>query len=147
MSQQASNPQQTEPQSSPPPVPQSPEAKTDLGMLTKNVVSSIFEVVDQLLWIVMGKLGRTVYLTIQDAIALSLIQRIPGLIYKSILGKNFSGYDVCMLGNTFDTSCVACYVIVTFKYLFWILLASRFLGRVLINIKDYWKEFKDSFKS
>ena len=136
MSQQASNPQQTEPQSSPPPVPQSPEAKTDFGMLTKNVVSNILEVVDQLLWAVMGKLGRTVYGSIQDAIALSILLTIPGFIGELILGKNFSSYDICLLENALGASRYACYIIVTSKFLLWIVIAGRIIIRFWKNLKD-----------
>jgi len=154
MTQEPPNPPPTRSQSSPPPLQQSPPATTRLGLLTKKVAINIVEVLDQLLWaldrilwIVMGKLGRTVYVSIQEAIALSIILTIPGLIYKLILGKDFSGYHACMLENALDTSWLACYVIVTFKDLFWLLIFGRFIGRIVTYIKDYWQEFKDAMDS
>ncbi|MGK7899816.1 MAG: hypothetical protein AB4352_00105 [Hormoscilla sp.] len=136
MTQPPPNPQQTGLQSSPPPVQQSPPATTRLGLLTKKVLSNILEVVDQLLWAVMGKLGRTVYGSIQDAIALSILLTIPGFIGELILGKNFSSYDICLLENALGASRYACYIIVTSKFLLWIVIAGRIIIRFWKNLKD-----------
>ncbi|MCF2150363.1 hypothetical protein IQ276_028825 [Desmonostoc muscorum LEGE 12446] len=130
---QPPNPQ---PPSSPTPPAESPLASTPLGRSTKNLVMSVLEFVDQLFYLLMGELGRTVYASIQDAIALSILLQVPGFIGKVIIGKDFSSFDVCLKENPFGASCLACFIIVTSDFLLWIVLAGRIIARFWADIKN-----------
>ncbi|QSJ18247.1 hypothetical protein JYQ62_05355 [Nostoc sp. UHCC 0702] len=129
-------PQKTQSLSPPTPVEPSPLAKTSLGKSTKQLVMSFLELVDQLFYGLMGQLGRTVYASIQDAIALSILLQVPGLIGKFIIGKDFSSYDVCLKENPLGASCLACFIIVTSDFLLWIVLAGRIIARFWVDIKN-----------
>lgn len=96
---------------------------------------NILEGVDQLLFGLMGKLGRTVYESIQDAIALSILLTIPSLIGKFIIGKDFSSFDVCLKENALGASFYACFIIVAADFLLWIVLAGRIIGRFWADLK------------
>ncbi len=122
--------------SSPTPIEESPPASTRLGKSTKKLVFNILEFVDQIFYGLMGQLGRTVYASIQDAIALSIILQIPGFISEFIIGKNFSSFDVCFQENYLDVSCLACFIIVTSDFLLWIVLAGRILGRFWADLRN-----------
>jgi hypothetical protein len=130
---QPPNPQ---PPSPPTPLAESPLASTRLGRSTKNLVISILEFVDQLFYLLMGELGRTVYASIQDAIALSILLQVPGFIGKVIIGKDFSSFDVCLKENPLSASCLACFIIVTSDFLLWIVLAGRIIARFWADIKN-----------
>ncbi|MEM9542020.1 MAG: hypothetical protein AAGA60_21305 [Cyanobacteria bacterium P01_E01_bin.42] len=82
----------------------------------------------------MGGLWRTLYLTVQDALALSFILQIPSAIGQWVLGKDFSGFDVCLQENALSPNHYACFVIVSSNFLLWIVLAGRILGRFLEDI-------------
>ena len=60
-------------QSSPTPVVPCPPVSTKLGTFTQKLVMNVLEVVDQVLYALMGPLGRTVFGSIQDAIAIGII--------------------------------------------------------------------------
>ncbi|MBK1987803.1 hypothetical protein A0J48_009675 [Sphaerospermopsis aphanizomenoides BCCUSP55] len=134
---QQQNPQ---PPSPPQPVTPSPVADTKLGKSTKTVVMNVLEFVDQLFYGFMGELGRTVYASIQDAIALSILLQVPGLIGKIIIGKDFSSFDVCLKENPLGASCYACFIIVTSDFLLWIVLAGRIIARFCADIKNLRKK-------
>lgn len=135
--QQPSNPQ---PPSPPQPVAQSPVANTQWGQSTQTLVMNVLEVVDQLFYGLMGDLGRTVYASIQDAIALSILLQVPGLIGKIIIGKDFSSFDVCLKENPLGASFYACFIIVTSDFLLWIVLAGRIIARFWVDIKNLRKK-------
>lgn len=123
-------------QSSPNPLEPSPAVSTRLGKSTKQLVMNILEFVDQVLYGLMGQLGRTVYASIQDAIALSILLQVPSAIGKLIIGKDFSSYDVCLKENPLGASFLACFIIVTSDFLLWIVLAGRIIAR-------FWKDMNN----
>jgi hypothetical protein len=84
----------------------------------------------------MGALWRDVYLSIQDAIALSILLKLPSLVSRLIIGKDFSSFDVCLQENALGASRYACFIIVTSDFLLWILLAFRILGRFWADLRD-----------
>jgi hypothetical protein len=87
----------------------------------------------------MGDLWRTVYLSIQDAIALSVLLQVPGLIGSLILGKSFSSFDVCLKENPFGVNRYACFVIVTSDFFLWIVLTGRILGHFVGEVSRNFK--------
>jgi hypothetical protein len=84
----------------------------------------------------MGDLWRTFYLTVQDAIALSLILQVPGVIGQIILGKSFSSFDICLLENPLGVNRYACFIIVASDFLLWMVLAGRILGRFWADLSE-----------
>ncbi|MBW4697798.1 MAG: hypothetical protein KME03_07845 [Aphanocapsa lilacina HA4352-LM1] len=87
------------------------QPKTKLGLWVKEVVLSASESIDPLGRALMGDFWRIVYLTIQDAIALSVLLRIPGLIGEWIIGKSFASFDVCLDENPLGPAFYACFII------------------------------------
>lgn len=83
----------------------------------------------------MGDLWRTVYLSVQDAIALSTLLQLPGLVGRIIIGKDFASFDVCLQENALGVSRYACFIIVTSDFLLWIGLAGRILGRFWADLR------------
>ncbi len=97
---------------------------------------SVLEVIDQVFYGLMGQLGRTVYGSIQDAIAIGILLKLPGLIGEIIIGKDFSGFDICLQESAFGVSRYACFIIVASDFLLWIVLAGRIIGRFWADLKD-----------
>jgi hypothetical protein len=122
--------------SSPTPVEQSPPVTTKLGTFTQKVVMNVLEFVDQVLFALMGKLGRTVYGSIQDAIALGILLKLPSLIGEIIIGKDFSSFDICLKESAFGASRYACFIIVASDFLLWIVLTGRIIARFWADLKD-----------
>ncbi|MBD2387251.1 hypothetical protein H6G32_17825 [Cylindrospermum sp. FACHB-282] len=117
------------------PVEESPLANTRWGKSAKTLVMNVSEFVDQLLYGLMGDLGRTVYASIQDAIALGILLKVPGLIGQIILGKDFSSFDICLTENAWGSARYACFIIVASDFLLWIVLAGRIIARFWVDIK------------
>jgi hypothetical protein len=122
--------------SSPTPVVPSPPVSTKLGTFTQKLVMNVLEVVDQVLYGLMGPLGRTVFGSIQDAIAIGILLKLPGLIGETIIGKDFSSFDICLKESAFGVSRYACFIIVASDFLLWIVLAGRIIGRFWADLKD-----------
>jgi hypothetical protein len=97
---------------------------------------NVLEFVDQVLYALMGQLGRTVYGSIQDAIAIGIILKLPGLIGEIIIGKDFSGFDICLQESPWGVSRYACFIIVASDFLLWIVLAGRIIARFWADLKD-----------
>jgi len=97
---------------------------------------NVLEIVDQVFYALMGQLGRTVYGSIQDAIAIGIILKLPGLIGEIIIGKDFSGFDICLQESLWGVSRYACLIIVASDFLLWIVLAGRIIGRFRADLKD-----------
>lgn len=85
---------------------------------------------------VLGDLWRTLYLTLQDAIALALILKIPDALGALIIGEQFSSLKVCLKYDLFNPTRFACSVIVLSNYLLWILMAARILGRFWADLRN-----------
>ena len=84
----------------------------------------------------MGGYWKTVYLSVQDAIALSVLLKIPELLGQWILGKSFSDFGVCLKENALGASRYACFIIVISDFLLWIIIAGRIIGRFWEDLSD-----------
>lgn len=107
------------------------------GQRTRELLLSIWEPIDQIGEALMGALWRTVYLTIQDAIALSSLLTIPSLIGKVITGEDYSGFDQCLSqGSIWNVNRYACFIIVTSGFCLWIVLGGRIIIRLFRDLRD-----------
>jgi len=97
---------------------------------------NVLEFVDQVFYALMGQLGRTVYGSIQDALALGILLKLPSLIGEIIIGKDFSSFDICLKESPFGASLFACSIIVASDFLLWIVLAGRIIARFRADLKD-----------
>jgi hypothetical protein len=129
-------PTPTPPSLNPIPIEPSPSVTTRSGTFTKKVVMNILESVDQVFYALMGKLGRTVYGSIQDAIGIGIILKLPSLIGEIIIGKDFSGFNICLQESPWGISFYACFIIVGSDFLLWIVLAGRIIARFRADLKD-----------
>ena len=116
------------------------QQQTILGRRTRTILMNVWEPLDLLGKALMGDLWTSVYLSIQDAIALSLILQLPGLIGQLILGKSFSSFDVCLKENPLGVNRYACFIIVASDFLLWIVLAGRIIGRFWADLSDLRKD-------
>ncbi|NJO65149.1 MAG: hypothetical protein HC836_45685 [Richelia sp. RM2_1_2] len=99
-------------------------------------LKDILDFVDQCGKFLLGDLWRTFYLTLQDAIALSLLLKIPDAIASIIIGHEFSDFNVCLTYNETNPTRYACFIIVSSNFLLWIVLAGRILVRFLISLAE-----------
>lgn len=120
--------------------PQNPQPKTRFGQQTEKLLNNILEPLDLIGQRLMGELWRTLYLSVQDAIALSCLLQIPGLIGRWIIGKEFSSFDVCLQENPLGSSRYACFIIVASDFLLWIVLAGRIIGRFWEDVRSLQKK-------
>lgn len=133
-------------QQNPQPVPQSNQTsatkpvQTKMGKRTEVILKNIWEPLDLLGQSLMGDFWRTVYLSIQDAIALYILLKIPDLFGQWILGKSFSDFRTCLKENVLDASRYACFIIVVSDFLLWIIIAGRIIGRFLADWDDLRKK-------
>lgn len=84
----------------------------------------------------MGDLWTTTYLSVQDAIALSILLQVPGLIGQWIIGKSFSDFSVCLQESALGPTRYACFIIVASDFLLWIVLAGRIIGRFWVDLRE-----------
>jgi hypothetical protein len=131
-----SNPQKPQPSSKLSQTPQPSLLKTEWGLKTEAFLEKVSEPLDVVGSRLMGDLWRTFYLTVQDAIALSLILQVPGVIGQIILGKSFSSFDICLLENPLGVNRYACFIIVASDFLLWMVLAGRILGRFWADLSE-----------
>jgi hypothetical protein len=122
---------------------ESPKLLTKAGKRTQAFLISFWESLDQLGSALMGDLWRTVYLSIQDAIALGVLLQVPSWVGRIIIGKDFASFDLCQLESPLGVTRYACYIIITSDFLLWILLASRILGRFIAEGREQWQNMKD----
>ena len=112
-----------------------PILKTEAGKRTQKLLLNIWEPLDVFGQAVLGDLWRTVYLSIQDAIALGILLQLPSLVGRVIIGKDFSSFDVCLQENALGVSRYACFIIITSDFCLWIVLAGRIFGRFLADLQ------------
>jgi hypothetical protein len=122
------------------PQPPNSKLKTRSGQQTEKLLNNILEPLDRIGQRLIGELWRTLYLSVQDAIALSCLLQIPSSIGRWIIGKEFSSFDVCLQENPLGSSCYACFIIVASDFLLWIILASRIIGRFWEDIRSLQKK-------
>jgi hypothetical protein len=120
-----------------------PKPLTKTGKRTQAFLTGFWEFLDQFGQALMGDLWRTVYLSIQDAIALGVLLQVPSWVGRIIIGKDFASFDLCQLESPLGVTRYACYIIITSDFLLWILLASRILGRFLAEGREQWQNMKD----
>ncbi|MCG9890380.1 MAG: hypothetical protein MH252_04835 [Thermosynechococcaceae cyanobacterium MS004] len=106
-------------------------------------MTGFWESLDQVGRALMGELWRTVYLSVQDAIALGILLQVPSWLGRIIIGKDFASYDLCLLESPLGVTRYACYIIITSDFLLWILLACRILGRFIADGRELWQNMKD----
>jgi hypothetical protein len=111
------------------------ELKTATGKRTQQFLMNVWEPLDVLGHGLMGDLWRTVYLSVQDAIALSVLLQLPSLIGRVIIGKDFSSFDVCLQENPLGVSRYACFIIIASDFCLWIILAGRIIGRFWVDLR------------
>jgi hypothetical protein len=127
---------QPSPQPPAQPDPNLPVLKTATGRFIQQVLMHIWEPLDVLGQGLMGDLWRTVYLSVQDAIALSTLLQLPGLVGRIIIGKDFASFDICLQENALGVSRYACFIIVTSDFLLWMGLAGRIVGRFWADLRE-----------
>jgi len=136
---QPQNPQSssTTTQTQPLQLTQPVQPTTRLGKGTEVILKNIWEPLDLLGKSLMGDLWKTTYLSIQDAIDLSILLQVPGLIGQWIIGKSFSDFSICLKESALSPTRYACFIIVASDFLLWIVLAGRIIGRFC------WADLKD----
>ncbi|MDJ0735043.1 MAG: hypothetical protein QNJ47_13425 [Nostocaceae cyanobacterium] len=117
-----------------PQTPSKDQLRTGSGKRTQQILMKIWEPLDVLGQGLMGDMWRTFYLSIQDAIALSLILKMPSLVSHIIIGKDFSSLESCWQENALGISRYACFIIITSDFCLWIVLAGRIIGRFRSDI-------------
>lgn len=117
------------------PDPNFPELKTKTGKRAERLLLNVWEPLDVLGRGLGGDLWRAVYLSVQDAIALSILLQLPSLIGRVIIGRDFSSVDVCLQENPLGVSRYACFVIITSDFCLWIILAGRIIGRFWADLR------------
>lgn len=127
---------QQPPQPLPKPDPDLPKLKTETGKRAERLLLNLWEPLDVLGRGLMGDLWRSVYLSVQDAIALSVLLQLPSFVGRIIIGKDFSSFDVCLQENPFGVSRYACFIIVTSDFCLRIVLAGRIIGRFWLDLRD-----------
>jgi hypothetical protein len=125
------------------PLSEAPQPLTKAGKRTQAFLVSFWESLDQLGKGLMGELWRTVYLSIQDAIALGVLLQVPSWVGRIIIGKDFASFDLCQLESPLGVTRYACYIIITSDFLLWILLASRILGRFIAEGREQWQNMRN----
>ncbi|MBD2512491.1 MAG: hypothetical protein HWQ35_17835 [Nostoc sp. NMS1] len=131
----------TQPPQSPQTTPQKPvQRQTKAGQYTEQILKNIWEPVNLLGQSLMGDYWKTVYLSIQDAIALAVLLKIPELLGQLILGKSFSDFGVCLQENALGASRYACFIIVASDFMLWIVIAGRIIGRFWADLNDLRKQ-------
>lgn len=123
--------------------PNDPDPSTKTGQWTKRRLLDIWEPLDLIGQGLMGELWRTIYLSVQDAIALGVLLQLPSLVGKIIIGKDFSSFDVCLQENALGVSRYACFIIVTSDFCLWIILAGRIIGRFWVDLRHLLRDKKD----
>ncbi|MDF5726606.1 MAG: hypothetical protein PUP92_00865 [Rhizonema sp. PD38] len=138
MSQQQQNPQPSQPVPQPGQTSanQPMQRQTKTGKYTEKFLMNIWEPLDKVGQALMGDYWKTVYLSVQDAIALYIILKIPDLIGQRIFGKSFSNFGDCLKENALGASRYACFIMVVSDFLLWIVIAGRIIGRFLADLKD-----------
>lgn len=110
--------------------------QTKAGKCTERILKSIWEPMNLLGQSLIGDYWKTVYLSIQDAIALCILLKIPDFIGEKIFHTSFSNFGLCLKENALGASRYACFIIVASDFLLWILIAGRIIGR-------FWADWND----
>jgi hypothetical protein len=115
----------------------SPPPQTKLGRLVEKVMLNLIEPIDLIGKRAMGDYWVFVYLSIQDAIALAAMFKLPSNVAHFLIGTDFSGFDVCLLQSPLGVSRYACFLIVAADFCTWIVIGGRILSRFLSDVKPF----------
>ena len=126
---------QPSPQPPTSPDPSRSALKTATGKFTERFLMNLWEPLDLLGQGLMGDLWRTVYLSVQDAIALSTLLQLPSFLGRIIMGKDFSSLDVCLHENALGISRYACFIIIISDFCLWMILAGRIIGCFWVDLR------------
>lgn len=133
---QNSQPSQPDPPTSQPSTSQALESQTKTGKGMEVFLKNIWEPLDLVGQSLMGDYWKTVYLSVQDAIALYILLKIPDLIGQWIFGKSFSDFGICFQESALGASRYACFIIVASDFLLWIVIAGRIIGRFWADLSE-----------
>jgi hypothetical protein len=119
---------------------QSTASSKSLGTKIERFLTNFLEVVDVVGKRLMGDLWKTFYLSIQDAIALACLLKLPGIIGNMIIGVEFSSLKDCLREDAWGVSRYACFIIVIADFGLWAVLGGRVLIRCLQDFRDLFKK-------
>jgi len=89
----------------------------------------------------LGPLWMTLFESVQDAITLGLIVKIPSILSKWTIGQEFSGLDACWTGNSeWSVARYACYAVVISDYTLWAVLISRIVFRFFRDLRTLFRQ-------
>jgi hypothetical protein len=131
-----------QPNLSPPTPP--PRGTASFSDKTEKVLTAFLEPLDVIGNKIMGDLWRTVYLSIQDAIALACLIQIPSWIGKLIIGKEYNSFRVCLLEDDLGPNRYACFVIVAADFALWAVLGTRVITRCIQDFMELSKTQRGS---
>lgn len=89
----------------------------------------------------LGPLWTTFFESVQDALALGCLVKIPSFLSTIVLGgKEFTGLDMCWAdGNLWSVSNYACTAVVLSDYTLWAVLIFRILFRCCRDLRKLTK--------
>lgn len=120
-------------------------SETSLRLRTRGWLKNIWEPLDEVGKAVFGDLWRTIYLTIQDALAataLSIILNALGSLLEGITGKNFSDLRICASSYPLtNVSLYQCFVITGSSFTVWFVFAGRFV----LHFWEDWTDFQEDW--
>jgi hypothetical protein len=111
------------------PQPKSSSPKTPFGRITEQFLLRVSDPLGVIGQHVLGAYWQTLCSSIQDAVALALILKVPSAIGGMLLSKDFNGFNVCLDQNPFGVERYACFIIVASDFCLWIVIAGRTIAR------------------
>jgi len=85
---------------------------------------------------VLGPLWMVLFESVQDAVVLGLLVKVPAQLSEFVLKTNFSGLDQCWSGySAWDVNRYACSGVVISSYVMWATLIPRILYRLISTVK------------
>jgi len=103
----------------------------------EKLLDSIFSPIDVLGKKLLGGLWCPIYLSVQDAIALSLLFHLPGWIIEKMLNEKFYQFDACLIHPPYSVRRYACLTFVTGDFLTWIAILVRIVIRFVMSFKEF----------
>ena len=98
-------------------------------------LENIFHIIDSVGKRIFGSLWETVYLSVQDAISMAILMKIPSSLGTWITGKSFTGFDTCIKETSLSTNRYICFVMVMSDFALWAILAGRIIARFFQDLK------------
>jgi hypothetical protein len=99
-------------------------------------LTNVFDVIDVVGKKILGGWWETVYLSIQDALAMGLLIQVPDKLGHLITGKTFNSLDACAQeGSWGNVNRYVCFVMVSSNFILWFILAARIIIRNILDFK------------